>query len=63
MKYIILLFLSSCGLSVKCQYKTIAEIGGCNRYSCGVKYTDGTFGSEDGPVVGQSKNVCKLGKN
>jgi hypothetical protein len=35
--------------------KEIAEIGGCHKYECGVKYVDGSFGRENAPVVGQVK--------
>jgi hypothetical protein len=41
--------------------KTVAEIGGCGKYYCGVKYTDGTFGHESLPVVGQM--FCKKYKS
>jgi hypothetical protein len=43
---------------LKCPLKTIVEIGGCNRYACGIKYNDGTFGSRSQPVVGMQVRVC-----
>lgn len=36
--------------------RTVAEVGGCHRYECGVKFTDGTFGEVRSPVVG--KRYC-----
>lgn len=35
--------------------REIAEIGGCHKYECGVRYTDGSFGREQAPVIGQVK--------
>lgn len=40
------------------QWKTVLDIGGCNKSGyCGVKYTDGSFGSQHMPVIGQSFEV------
>ncbi len=36
--------------------KVIQSVGGCNRYTCGVTYTDGSFGTQEVPSVG--KTVC-----
>ncbi len=41
-----------------CPQKVIVEIGGCNQFTCGVKYTDGTIGSKTNPVIGQTVKVC-----
>lgn len=36
------------------QFKEVSSIGGCDSSGvCGVSFTDGTFGSEIRPVVGQ----------
>lgn len=35
--------------------KTVAEVGGCGKYDCGVRFTDGSFGEVRNPVPGMSK--------
>jgi hypothetical protein len=37
----------------------ITQIGGCNESGCGVKYSDGSFGTEVQPVIGKLVSVCK----
>lgn len=39
-------------------YKTVIEIGGCNRYSCAVRYSDGEVGEERLPLLGEKYPVC-----
>lgn len=65
MKWIIFLIalysMASCVKSTppnECSYyATVKEIGGCNRYACGVKFTDNSIGTLQTPVVGQT--VCR----
>lgn len=65
MKWFIFLFLlygmASCVKSLpdyECSYyATVKEIGGCNRYHCGVRFTDGSIDKIESPVVGQT--ICR----
>lgn len=40
--------------SARYELKTVAEVGGCTRFRCGVKYTDGTYGVEGAVAVGMT---------
>lgn len=44
-------------VDVSCEvYRTIVEIGGCDTVACGVRFSDGGFGSAREPVIGQE--IC-----
>lgn len=40
------------------QSQTIASIGGCTFFSCGVTFADGTRGEIRNPTIGQTVNSC-----
>ena len=42
----------------KHETKTVAEIRGCNRHECAVKYSDGTKGYQSLPLIGDKVSVC-----
>lgn len=53
---LVLLFATvSCSRDKLC--KTVARVGGCNEHGCGVKFTDGSYGTAYYPVRG--RYVCK----
>jgi len=53
------LFLGGCCKRV-CENITVTKLGGCAETGyCGVMYSDGTFGREFGPVVGQPILKCR----
>jgi hypothetical protein len=61
MKLLLLtLLLISCCKPKERVCKTVAEVGGCTRRYCGVKFKDGTFTSKArNPIVGAT--MCTKG--
>lgn len=53
---ILLLMLTGCAWKQRCaEYRTVGSIGGCSG-TCSVKFTDGTRGYVNAPMVGD--RVC-----
>lgn len=59
---IVIIFLALVGFIVLVKHESrctetriVQEVGGCNKDGrCGVKWTDGSFGSENYPTAGQT---------
>ncbi len=53
---LVLLFMAvSCSGEKDC--KTVEEVGGCEEAGCGVKFTDGSYGTAHFPAKG--RYLCK----
>lgn len=46
--------LATSTMEVRCaEYSEIVEIGGCNKYECGVRLKNGRISRQSTPVIGQ----------